>query len=264
MNGTVPESLGALTTLLDIDLRDNAFTGLIPEAFGQLSQLDAIYIQNNELTGNVDPIFCDNKEHTIKKVEADCREPNPRLVCSCCTLCCKADGTRCASPTPAPATAPTLLPAAGQARFDDLVDILEPVSGTESFANPASPQYKAAWWLAAEDAQNLDFGLNPFDNIAQRYVLAVMFHALNGENWSGRQLYMGNQPTCLWEGASCNDAGSIIRLDLRGNKLLGSIPAEVGLLKNLLELMLGRQSIRFCLNPHLTFDDSYNTFNSVL
>ncbi|XP_076946450.1 receptor-like protein EIX2 [Bidens hawaiensis] len=53
LNGSIPESFGRLTNLLELDLSFNDFTGPIPEALGNLISLQRLDISNNQLTSSI-------------------------------------------------------------------------------------------------------------------------------------------------------------------------------------------------------------------
>ncbi|KAJ0537933.1 putative non-specific serine/threonine protein kinase [Helianthus annuus] len=53
LNGSIPESLGRLTGLTDLDLQSNLLTGPIPESLGRLTGLTHLNLQSNLLTGPI-------------------------------------------------------------------------------------------------------------------------------------------------------------------------------------------------------------------
>ena len=220
----------------------NSLTGQIPAGFGQNIGLDHIYLEGNAFTGSLDGTFC-VADHPFENLVADCQGPTPEIECTCCTLCCSLDGLACAPYTQAPVASPTLPPAIGQSRFDLLIEILAPLSPAEVFSDPSSPQYKAAWWLATSDGLVLDFETTAFDEIAQRYTMATLFYALDGENWEERNGYVTSLPTCQWGRTFCNEEGLVTKLDLAGNSLAGSIPQETGFFPNMQDVRLEDNSL---------------------
>jgi hypothetical protein len=200
-----------------------------------------MHLQNNGFTGSLDTTFCNG--HPFRSLTADCRGLSPEIECSCCTLCCSADGLACAPSTEAPVTMPTLPPAVGQSRFDQLVAILSPISGAATFNDSSSPQHKAAWWLASTDGLELDFSLEVFDKVVQRYILALLYYALDGDNWTSRKNYVTDSASCLWGGTSCDAEGLVIEIDLGSNALVGSIPSEIGFFPNMKQLSLNTNSL---------------------
>jgi hypothetical protein len=210
-----------------------------------------MHLQNNGFFGGLDSIFCDNS-HPFKNLTADCLGPTPEIICNCCTLCCSIDGLVCVPLTLAPVTMPTLPPALGESRFEQLVGILAPaVSSTTTFVDTSSPQYKAAWWLATTDGLNLDFSLEVFDRVAQRYVMALLYHALDGENWLTKSGYVSDFPTCQWLGTSCDAEGLVTAIDLGSNAMVGSIPFEIGFFPNMQELLLDANGLTGNIPPSI-------------
>jgi len=51
--GTIPDSLGNLTNLRILELRDNDLTGTIPASLGNLRNLQLLYLWDNNLTGAI-------------------------------------------------------------------------------------------------------------------------------------------------------------------------------------------------------------------
>ncbi len=90
------------------------------------------------------------------------------------------------------------------------------------------------------------------------WALESLYASTNGEGWQDKGGWMINPSACQWFGVSCS-GGHVIGLQLPGNRLNGSIPPEIGLLKNLQELDLSDNSIigpipsEIGLMPYLQF-----------
>ena len=57
IGGTLPTSLGNLTSLLELDLDFNLLTGSIPQELSNAIQLQVLDLNNNyDLTGNIHPL----------------------------------------------------------------------------------------------------------------------------------------------------------------------------------------------------------------
>ena len=59
-DGPIPEELGALKSLLFLNLSHNALTGHIPLILGNLTQLDSLDLSSNKLTGEIPMQFADS------------------------------------------------------------------------------------------------------------------------------------------------------------------------------------------------------------
>ena len=57
LNGEIPESIGNLTKLTQLNLADNALSGSIPYTIGNLKSLTNLVLSNNEFTGSIPSII---------------------------------------------------------------------------------------------------------------------------------------------------------------------------------------------------------------
>ena len=55
MTGSIPSTLGNLTSLTNLWLNNNQLTGSIPSELGDLTNLTQLYLNNNQLTGTIPP-----------------------------------------------------------------------------------------------------------------------------------------------------------------------------------------------------------------
>ncbi len=53
LSGTIPSTLGQLTTLHGLFLAENKFTGVLPESFSTLTSLKYLHLYRNQLTGSI-------------------------------------------------------------------------------------------------------------------------------------------------------------------------------------------------------------------
>ena len=58
LTGEIPEEIGNLTYLEELDISDNLLTGEIPEEIGNLTYLEDLNISNNLLTGEIPEDIC--------------------------------------------------------------------------------------------------------------------------------------------------------------------------------------------------------------
>ena len=129
-----------------------------------------------------------------------------------------------AAPSMAPSSAPSMAPSSAptSGRLDAIIGLLTPVSGAEALQNRSSPQYQAAQWVSEEDELAL-----PMDDpqLFQRYLLAVFYFAMNGDDWSncGRNdptcggdpdedSWLSASSECIWLGNRCVDDVNIDRI----------------------------------------------------
>ena len=53
LTGTIPSSIGSMSSLTQLTLNNNLLTGSIPSSISSLTQLVIIYMDNNQLTGTI-------------------------------------------------------------------------------------------------------------------------------------------------------------------------------------------------------------------
>ncbi len=106
-----------------------------------------------------------------------------------------------------------------------------------------SAQQKAMDWLLNISA----FSTLNYD-LLQQYVLATLYHSTSGNQWTITEYYqrqrlsgnlylvdlsqdwLNNTDFCNWQGVLCDQLGEMTSLQLRSNRLFGSIPAELAFL----------------------------------
>jgi hypothetical protein len=132
-----------------------------------------------------------------------------------------------------PIEAPTPSPQEVLKELEGLLSSVSLDNGT-ALRTASTPQNDALNWLA-----NNNTNLNLYSNATkiQRYALATLFFSTNGTSWYEKDEWMSNSNECLWynNGSSLCTHGSVERLDLWGNNLVGTIPDELALLSNLCE-----------------------------
>eukprot|EP00985_Skeletonema_marinoi_P026813 scaffold21131_cov194-Skeletonema_marinoi.AAC.9 len=119
------------------------------------------------------------------------------------------------------------------------------VSSEDALDDGSSSQGKAFLWVTSEDP--IDPQLQPGVHdaqIIQRYILAVLYYATNGEGWGfngadyRNDRWLGIQNECDWYTVTCSNS-MVMNLYFPNNNLSGTIPSELGSLTNLEYLNLG-------------------------
>ena len=137
------------------------------------------------------------------------------------------------SPSSMPSVVPSLVPTPVLGIRDFLVAVLSPMlpqSSQSLIQQEQTPQNAALNWLS---------GINgtrqlPRQQIHQRYALAVLYFATEGDNWSVDGQWLGENSECLWDPQRIECDGPLVRiLDLNFASLNGTLPPDVGLLTNL-------------------------------
>ena len=120
-----------------------------------------------------------------------------------------------------PGPAPTSNPTTGQsdvrppfAILQRLLGLLFPLSGVQLY-DPTSPQFKAFQWLEKDDPFTMSVHTIPDKVIKERYIAAMFYFAMKGEQWDNTHGYLGGGSVCEWHhgsdgaGIFCTDDGSI-------------------------------------------------------
>jgi len=119
--------------------------------------------------------------------------------------------------------------------------------GTE-FEDPNSYQSKAAKWVE----QTAILGEHTPQRLVQRYVLACLYYATNGVSnyitddlfgvdvapaWIDETGWLEADDECTWYRISCDDEGRVAAIELYQNRLMGSLPSELALIKDSLQVI---------------------------
>jgi hypothetical protein len=127
-------------------------------------------------------------------------------------------------------------------------DVLLPPSSLEQATlDPLSPQRRALQWLESDVQGTKLLGWR----MLQRFSLAVIYFALNGEQWFNRSGWISSQDECSWfygssftvDDEPCDSSGQFVMLGLPDNNLSGSIPRELTLLTKLEVINLRENSV---------------------
>ncbi|CAJ1946816.1 unnamed protein product [Cylindrotheca closterium] len=111
-----------------------------------------------------------------------------------------------------------------------LLNLLYPSKTVEDLS-PA--QFNATLWVVDEDS----FEWNEPNELLERHALATFYFATGNTNTTPEWL-ASDISHCEWEFVSCNENGSVLSLQLEFKGLQGSLPAEIGRLSSLEELLL--------------------------
>jgi hypothetical protein len=108
-------------------------------------------------------------------------------------------------------------------------------SGERSIISETAHQHKAACWILHTDKKA---NAPKSKQFAQRYALAVLYHATQGDkHWDIKTNWMNpNKSECSWFGVECDTFGTVIGLELGFNQLNGLLPRELALLQKVQEV----------------------------
>jgi len=174
------------------------------------------------------------------------------------------------SPTTSSSVAPSFGPL--DPLVSELRDFIAPTEADlELFRNALTPQAQALAWLH-EDPITSTPGRSS-RTVLERYVVMVLYFSTSGSRWN---IQFGNtsESLCSWNlkynyagnsvlwGLGCKD-GTLTILNLSDNNLVGTIPWELGLLRNLTRIWLHENSLSGFIPSqigHLTRLESFYAF----
>ena len=84
-----------------------------------------------------------------------------------------------------------------------------------------------------------------------RKALVALYNATDGPNWVNNENWLTDAPLGDWYGVDTNESGRVVRLLLSENRLIGTIPPDLGNLANLTDLFLGLNLLWGAIPPEL-------------
>jgi Leucine-rich repeat (LRR) protein len=136
-------------------------------------------------------------------------------------------------------------------RFVDIATLISNMGWASAsiLRQTGSPQMQAVEWLATDDPLHLD--VDATEEFMNRYLLATIYYALGGWNWSYDLNWLSANSTCDWKtifetqegisieiGVSCHDGDSVKEIFLPNMNMEGTLPDEIGLFFDLENLNL--------------------------
>lgn len=110
-----------------------------------------------------------------------------------------------------------------------------------SLLNMFTPQGQAFDWLTNDKTANPDLNEMSDDTKTQRFALAALFYATNGNYWTNKTNWISSESECKWYSSAaspCDDNGRLIALELDSNQVQGLLPFEISLLTSLTTLSM--------------------------
>ena len=224
LSGEIPQELGDLAKLEGLSLGMNRLSGEIPPELGNLANLRWLNLNDNQLSGEIPPEL--GKLDSLGELDLANNhlsgEISPELgrLASLEGLDLSGNQLSCVSAEMEPETAQVLASRLGL-----------PVCG-----GPTPPP--------------------PTSSATDREVLAVLYQATGGRDWSDNTNWLSDRPLAEWYGVTVNAEGRVTHLNLAGNQLSGEIPPELGNLANLRWLHLADNRLSGEIPPELGNLDS--------
>jgi len=149
--------------------------------------------------------------------------PSPSVVPS---LVPSASASPSALPSNSPSTVPSSAPTSLKVFLIDLLSVQSPGSVVRIMEDISSPQAVAFEWLQSNTA----LASQSDRIILQRFALATFYYSTAGDQWRRKDGWLIEEDECLWYSQSispCNRDGEYTDLNLPGNTIAGSLPAEL-------------------------------------
>jgi len=95
-------------------------------------------------------------------------------------------------------------------------------------------------WIIQTDPKQV--GVD-YPTLLQRYILALIYFATKGEEWTDAYKWLSEDNECQWSHVMCDDSLQVIGLDFRNNNLQGEIPHEMSFLEILQTLDMSNNNL---------------------
>jgi len=294
--GTLPPEISNLSEVTFIDFSKNKISGGIPTKWRSLSNLAILNLGGNEIVGPM--TLCSLYfEQSLKMVEVDCTKILCACCSKCDDIIVQPpkdiifpidddddddddddntirspkdisqstiehpiyptdDGDNTIQPPKDISQINIVVPIfpSDDARAKKIRQELQKVSAVPYYA-PNQVRIRAQDWIIFEDSQTLSPN---FQYLKQRYILVMLYFALDGENWtntsdtsdrwtskmSSTKWLSANTNCCSWSGVICVEDAFVEGIELSHRNLSGTIPYEIGQLFRLKYLNLSSNHIK--------------------
>ena len=218
--GHLPPELGDLAELEGLGLDDNVLTGAIPPELGNLSELTWLSLYSNSLSGPIPPELGNLANLTWLYLGYNrLSGPIPPELGNLSGLTdLFLDHNNLWGPIPRSLLDLTKL---NSFPFNDNGGLCAP--GTADFAN----------WLEGKEERE-----GPFCNESDWAVLAALFEAAGGSDWTNDEGWLATPALAEWHGVRADSLGRVTELDLSRNGLAGHLPGNLGELAHMTELRI--------------------------
>jgi len=88
-----------------------------------------------------------------------------------------------------------------------------------------------------------NFGGDVWSWLQERSIVVEIYLENEGSTWSDKSFWLTGNDHCSWYGISCDDAQSVIGIDLENNQLAGQFPLHLASLSSLTTLHLGLNTL---------------------
>ncbi len=210
--GTLPASLGTLAEATSLALDGNDLSGAVPSALADLSNLRELLLHGNGFSGSV-PGAIGNLQHLERLGLSNGDEGEGRL--------------------------PIALTSLDSLRW---FHVDEPSADSVGLCRPNNADFDT--WLSGIDSTNVDdLRQCTASDLTDREILTELYHSTRGNNWSNKSNWLTDAPLGWWHGVDTNSDGEVTSVNLNNNGLTGTLPASIGGLESLTQLVVSNDGI---------------------
>jgi hypothetical protein len=154
-----------------------------------------------------------------------------------------------------------------------MMSLIQSRNPSTTFTDSSSPPNKALDWILSDPFSSDELS---DDRLVQRFALATLYYSTDGANWINVGGWLTSTNECDWGGSGglqilCSQEYMVERVYVENNQMMGSIPSELGLLKQLTWLGLSHNELTGSipselglLNQLTTLHLSYNQLTESL
>lgn len=244
ITGPIPDSIKALENLDTFSISENDFTGTIPSSLSESKVLRYLYMDSNHLMGTIPPSLA-RPESPLQEIWLQVNLLSGTIPAGIADLPdlfnFYIDGNKFTGTVPKELCRKELnedffqeLPDEADRNYCDSVAC--PVGQIAAFGVYPCVQCEKRFFNPYLGREGVCIDMNPDD------IFQELFDAADGKSWM-EVWDMKEKHYCGYFGVTCDNHENVIGINLKGNKLRGSIPESIGFLRFLEHLDLSDNDI---------------------